>query len=141
MAPMLGPVSRFFEGEATSEVGLQAGLRRDVWTAIAPDTSALRNRIAEGDRVFEKANLSPQQEDALLAQALAALTKSYADDPPAATFRLIVSPMVTWIWLGALVVFLGGLIALWPSPRAMSRRVRATYAARVGREVRTATPV
>ena len=54
MAPMLGPVSRFFEGEATSEVGLKAGLRRDIWTAIAPDTSALRKRIAEGDRVFDE---------------------------------------------------------------------------------------
>ena len=30
--PSLGPVSRFFEGEATSEVGLRAGLRRDFWT-------------------------------------------------------------------------------------------------------------
>jgi cytochrome c-type biogenesis protein CcmF len=44
--------------------------------------------------------------------------------------------MVTWIWLGALIVFLGGLIALWPSPRAVGRRVTAVYAARVGREAR-----
>jgi len=44
--------------------------------------------------------------------------------------------MVTWIWLGALIVFLGGLIALWPSPRAVGRRVTAAYAARVGREAR-----
>jgi cytochrome c biogenesis factor len=47
-----------------------------------------------------------------------------------------VSPMVTWIWLGALVVVCGGLIALWPSPRTVSRRVSAAYAARVGREAR-----
>src|SRR3954465_1284743 len=40
LAPFLGPVSRFFEGEATSEVGLQAGWRRDLWTAIAPETRA-----------------------------------------------------------------------------------------------------
>ena len=44
--------------------------------------------------------------------------------------------MVTWIWIGALLVFLGGLIALWPSPRAVHRRVTAAYAARVGREAR-----
>ncbi len=31
-------------------------------------------------------------------------------------FRVLVSPLVTWIWLGALVVFAGGLIALWPAP-------------------------
>ena len=50
--PTLGPVSRFFEGEATSEVGLRAGLRRDVWSAISPNVRDLRKQIAEGDKVF-----------------------------------------------------------------------------------------
>jgi len=136
-APFVGPVSRFFEGEATSEVGLKAGWKRDVWTAIAPDTGALRTRVEEGDRVFSEARLTPAERDALLGQALGGLVRSYADDPPPATFRLIVSPMVTWIWIGALIAFAGGLIALWPAPRGMTSRVSATYAARVGREVRT----
>jgi cytochrome c-type biogenesis protein CcmF len=55
LAPFLGPISRFFEGEATSEVGLKAGWRRDIWTAIAPDIGALRPRIEEGDKVFSGA--------------------------------------------------------------------------------------
>jgi cytochrome c-type biogenesis protein CcmF len=135
-APFLGPISRFFEGEATSEVGLKAGWRRDVWTAIAPDIGALRPRIEEGDKVFTDAELSPEQRDAFLGQALAGLTRSYANDPPPATFRLIVSPMVTWIWIGAILAFLGGLIALWPPPRGVRSRATAGYAARVGREVR-----
>jgi cytochrome c-type biogenesis protein CcmF len=135
-APILGPVSRFFEGEATSEVGLQAGWRRDVWTAISPDIGSLSKRIAEGDRVFTRAKLPPVQRDQLLAEALVGLTRSYADDPPPATFRLIVSPLVAWIWLGALIAFAGGLITLWPSPRGMTRRATAIYAARVGHEVR-----
>ena len=46
--PSLGPVSRFFEGEATSEVGLRAGLRRDVWSAISPNVRDLQKRIARG---------------------------------------------------------------------------------------------
>ena len=46
--PSLGPVSRFFEGEATSEVGLRAGLRRDLWTAVAPDIGRLRPVIDAG---------------------------------------------------------------------------------------------
>ena len=58
------------------------------------------------------------------AQALDGLARSYADDPPPATFRLIVSPLVTWIWLGALIVFAGGLIALWPPPRGAPRPAR-----------------
>jgi cytochrome c-type biogenesis protein CcmF len=140
VGPMLGPVSRFFEGESTSEVGLQAGLRRDFWVSVAPDTRRLDPRVKEGDRVFAKADkagaLTDAQREAFLGEALRGLTRSYASDPPPATFRFLVSPMVTWIWLGALVVFLGGLIALWPSPRAVGRRVTAVYAARVGREAR-----
>jgi cytochrome c-type biogenesis protein CcmF len=138
--PMLGPVSRFFEGEATSEIALDAGLRRDFWASVAPDTRRLDARVKEGDKVFSEADkagaLSSEDRDKLLAQALQGLTASYANNPPAATFRLLVSPMVTWIWLGALIVFFGGLIALWPSPRAVGRRVTAAYAARVGREAR-----
>ena len=53
---MLGPVSRFFEGEATSEVGLEAGLRRDVWASVAPDTRELAPRVKEGDKVFAQAD-------------------------------------------------------------------------------------
>jgi cytochrome c-type biogenesis protein CcmF len=137
-APMLGPVSRFFEGEATSEVGLKAGLRRDIWASVAPDTRRLLPRVREGDRVFARAGdaLGPAERDAFLAEALRGLVRSYATDPPPATFRLLVSPMVTWIWLGALIAFAGGLIALWPSPRAAARRATAAYAARVGREAR-----
>jgi cytochrome c-type biogenesis protein CcmF len=138
--PMLGPVSRFFEGEATSEVALDAGLRRDVWASVAPDTRRLEPRVKEGDKVFAEADdagaLPARERDLLLAEALRGLVRSYTDAPPPATFRLLVSPMVTWIWIGAIVVFLGGLIALWPSPRTVGRRVSAAYAARVGREAR-----
>ena len=117
----------------------KAGLRRDVWVSVAPDTRKLEPRVKEGDDVFAAAEGRPRpgpERDAFLAEALRGLVRSYADDPPPATFRLLVSPMVTWIWIGALIVFLGGLIALWPSPRAVGRRVTAAYAARVGREAR-----
>ena len=33
-----------------------------------------------------------------------------------ADFRLIVSPLATWIWIGAIITFCGGLIAPWPAP-------------------------
>jgi cytochrome c-type biogenesis protein CcmF len=134
--PTLGPVSRFFEGEATTEVGLQAGLRRDLWTAVAPDIRQLRPRIDAGDRVFAAARgLSDEQRGAFLAQALAGLARSYAQDPPPATFRIIASPLVTWIWLGALIVFAGGLIALWPAGAAARRPATAARLAQVAREL------
>jgi cytochrome c-type biogenesis protein CcmF len=134
--PGLGPISRFFEGEATSEVGLRAGLRRDVWSAISPSVRDLRKQVAEGDKVFNGAKALPaEQRQIALAQALDGLTRSYAANPPPATFRLIVSPLVSWIWIGALIVFLGGLIALWPPLRRAPRPVAARYAARVAREL------
>jgi cytochrome c-type biogenesis protein CcmF len=134
--PTLGPVSRFFEGESTSEVGLRAGLRRDLWTAVAPDIGRLQSRIDEGDKVFADAKqLSDAQRGAFLAQALSGLARSYTSDPPAATFRIIASPLVTWIWLGALIVFAGGTIALWPAGAAARRPATAAGLARVAREL------
>jgi hypothetical protein len=37
-------------------------------------------------------------------------------------FLFIVDPLVSWIWIGALVVACGGLIALWPLPALARRR-------------------
>jgi len=138
IGPMLGPVSRFFEGETESQVGLRAGLTRDIWTAVGPDTSRLLPIMREGDKVFDGpgAKLPQAQRDQLLAKTLLGITDRYVRDTPAATFRMLVSPLVNWIWLGAIVVVLGGLIAIWPSPRTVGRRVTAAYAARVGREAR-----
>ena len=135
--PSLGPISRFFDGEATSEVGLRAGLRRDVWSAISPNVRDLQKEIARGDKVFTDAadDLTVNQKEVALAQVLDGLTRSYAANPPPATFRLIVSPLVSWIWIGALIVFLGGLIALWPPARRAPRPVKARYAARVAQEL------
>ena len=135
--PNLGPVSRFFEGEATSEVALRAGAWKDVWVAIAPATDELLPRIEEGDRVFKNAEaaLTPAQREEFLATALTGLARSYADDPPPATFRILVSPLVTWIWIGAIVVFAGGLIALWPGAPSGRRMASAAYAARLAREL------
>jgi cytochrome c-type biogenesis protein CcmF len=135
-SPGLGPISRFFEGEATTEVGLRAGLRRDLWTAVAPDIGRLRPRIEEGDKVFADATeLSADDRGAFLAEALRGLSRSYTDDPPPATFRLIASPLVTWIWLGALIVFGGAAIALWPAGAGARRPATAAGLARVAREL------
>ena len=133
----LGPVGRFFEGEATSEVGLQAGLRRDIWTAMTPDIRALLPIIRDGDKVFRNAagKLPPAAEAAALGQALRGLANRYTKNPPPATFRIITSPLVTWIWLGAIIVFGGAIIAMWPGTDSTRRRAKARYAARVAEEL------
>jgi cytochrome c-type biogenesis protein CcmF len=132
-----GPLGRFFEGESVSEVGMRAGIFRDVWTAVQPDIGELRPIVDEGDEVFERAagRLSVAEQSAALGIAITRLVERYREQPPPATFRLIASPMVAWIWIGGLIVFAGGLIALWPAPDAAARRARAGYAARVAREL------
>ncbi len=133
--PSLGPVSSFFEGEATSEVGLRAGVLRDLWTVVSPSLADLRPTIKKGDAVFSGPGLKLGEADrnAFLATALTGLTERYTNDPPPADFRFIASPLVTWIWIGALLAFGGGLIAIWPGARP--RMVRARQAARVAAEL------
>jgi cytochrome c-type biogenesis protein CcmF len=133
----LGPLGQFFEGEATSEIGLKAGLWEDVWTAVQPDTQALRPVIDKADRDFERvtAQLTAEQRAGVLGQTLNGFVDRYRRDPPPATFRLITSPMVTWMWIGALIAIGGGLIALWPAPDAARRRASARAAARVAQDL------
>ena len=50
-------------------------------------------------------------------------------------FRIISSPLVMWIWIGALVAIVGALIALWPAPDAARRRATASLKARVAQDL------
>src|SRR4051812_10364080 len=127
--PSLGAISRFFEGEATSEVDVRWGLRRDLWMAIRPDIGSLEGPIREADRKFATSSTDVQ------AFIIAALADRYRRDPPPASFRAIASPLVLWIWIGGGIVVLGALVAAWPSPEARLRRVRSLYSARLGQEL------
>ncbi|HEU0022994.1 MAG TPA: heme lyase CcmF/NrfE family subunit [Thermoleophilaceae bacterium] len=127
--PSRGVISRFFEGEATSEVDVRWGLRKDLWLAVRPDLSELTPAMRRGDREFSD---SPTD---LQAVVIAALVERYRRDPPPAAFRAIASPLVVWIWIGGGIAVLGAFVALWPSPEARLRRVRSLYAARLGREL------
>ncbi|HEX4564422.1 MAG TPA: cytochrome c-type biogenesis CcmF C-terminal domain-containing protein [Solirubrobacteraceae bacterium] len=120
----LGSVTAQLGGQAVSHVSMNAGITRDVWSAIAPDLSApsLQRIIAVGNRTL------PPQDAAV---AIGYLARAYLANPPPAQFRLIVSPLVMWIWIGGLIAFGGGLIALWPSPSALRRRARAAARTRV----------
>lgn len=145
--PTLGILGRFFQGEAESEVGLRAGFGRDIWTVINPDLLPLNRIIAEGNRTFASAmraalpaDRAPDQRaiDQLFVlrdQAVAGLAERWVSRPWTADFRLIVSPMATWIWIGAIITFFGGAVALWPAPATARRRVTATYAARLARDL------
>lgn len=139
--PTVGPISEAFNGQADSQVGLRAGLTRDIWTVINPDLSPLQPLIAQGDRVFlqlmTKMTRAQAASPATISwirsergAAIAGLAARFVSHPWPVTFLLIVSPLVTWIWLGAIIIAVGGLIALWPVPALARRRAASAYAAR-----------
>jgi cytochrome c-type biogenesis protein CcmF len=129
--PSAGPIGRYFMGESTSEVGLRVGGGEDFWTAFQPDLSVLNPDIARGNRML--ADVGPDGQGL----AIAALAARYAENPPPATFRVIVNPLVSWIWVGALIALAGAAFAGWPAAEAR-RRADAAYARRLGRELKRA---
>jgi len=138
-----GPLAGFFDGEATTEVGLAAGLGSDLWIAGQPDISAVKGRIRKADEAFgacvrgapgappECAALAAlmlsardnpklqaralEQIESLQALTASRIVESHLSDDAPATFRVIVDPLVTWMWIGGLIALAGALIALWPS--------------------------
>ncbi len=142
-----GTIGSFFDGEATSEVGLKAGLGSDLWIAVQPNIAAVQRRVRAADKGFRAcasgapgtppqcravaammrgAAANPALRPAALAQidALQSATadriaETYLSDASPPTFKVIVNPLVTWMWIGGLISLAGALIALWP---ARSRR-------------------
>jgi len=136
-------ISSFLEGETDSKVGLSAGLGSDLWTAVQPNISAVQGRMRAADRGFRAClggapGTPPQcKAVAIMMRAAAAnpslrptalaeigslqlatadrIAKSYLSDRAAATFKVIVNPLVSWMWLGGLIALGGAAIALWPS--------------------------
>jgi cytochrome c-type biogenesis protein CcmF len=121
--PSQGTVGSLIGGQAVSHVAINGGVTRDVWSAISPEIEApeLKRIVAAGNRT-----LGPDQAPI----ALLYLVRSYLKSPPAANFHFIVSPLVLWIWIGGLIVFIGGLIALWPAPSTIRARAAARARAR-----------
>jgi cytochrome c-type biogenesis protein CcmF len=117
----LGRIGRFFNGDSTSELALRSSPQRDIWTAMQPDLQPLQRYIREADRRFSNAN--PQLEGFLVYT----LARRYMQTSAAAEFRMIVSPLVAWIWIGGVIVVGGAMIALVPAP--VPRRRRAAVAA------------
>jgi cytochrome c-type biogenesis protein CcmF len=144
-----GTIGGFFDGEATSEVGLKAGFGSDFWTSVAPGIAGVQRRMRAADRGFRAcvrgapgappqcdavsrlmraAAANPALQPAALAQiqALQAATidriaMGYLDEDAPATFRVIVDPLVTWMWIGGLIALTGALIGIWPARR--TRRI------------------
>ena len=139
-----GFVGQFFDSNnADSTIGLDAGPIRDIWTVAAADLSPLAPLIDRGNRLFTNEwnaivaqvdKLPPAQRAVALNSDLArtqfwtardaavqGIASQYLKHRYPIQFQMIVSPLVTWLWGGALIIFFGGLISLVP-PGLLARR-------------------
>jgi cytochrome c-type biogenesis protein CcmF len=138
-----GTISSYFEGEATSEVALKAGLTHDLWTAVEPDITKVQDQTAAADKglkrcveggpgtpiqckqlavLMQGAAQNPSLRAGALEQinnlqALSAekIADTYVKSGVAATFKIIINPLVSWMWIGGLIGVFGALIAVWPT--------------------------
>ncbi len=136
-------ISNYFGGESDSDISLKAGLGSDFWTAIQPDITSVQRHARAADQGFRICVSggpgAPPQCSAVAAMMRAALAnprlrpaaldqidrlqvatakqiaKGYVSEGAPATFKVIVNPLVTWIWIGGLISLAGALIALWPT--------------------------
>jgi cytochrome c-type biogenesis protein CcmF len=121
--PSQGSVGSLIGGQPVSHVSLDGTLTRDLWSAIRPNIETPRL-----SRIVRVGNATLKPEEALV--AIGVLASEYLKHPPPAQFHFIASPLVMWIWLGGLIIFAGGLIAIWPAPSRVRRRVFARSLAR-----------
>lgn len=147
-APAAG-VESYFAGESDSDIGLWSGLTNDFWIASNPDISGVQRHARAADEELKKCldggpGVPPQcraigglmraaaASPSLRSQALAKIEQlqlataqqiatGYVREGAPVTFRVIVNPLVLWMWIGGLIALAGALIALWPGRR--NRRV------------------
>jgi cytochrome c-type biogenesis protein CcmF len=139
----VGGIQDYFGGEADSDIGLHAGLLRDIWVAIQPNIVGIERKARIAEKGFEACikagpGTPPQCKDvrammiaaarnpALQPEALSQIerlqeltakriARSYLTENATATFKVIINPLVTWMWIGGLIALVGALIAVWPS--------------------------
>jgi len=138
-----GTISSYFAGESDSNIGLKAGIGSDFWTAGQPDIGGVQRHARAADKGFEAcvaggpgtppqckavgammraAAANPSLRPIALAQierlqldTARQIARGYVSEGAPTTFKAIVNPMVTWMWIGGLIALAGALIALWPS--------------------------
>jgi cytochrome c-type biogenesis protein CcmF len=149
-----GIIGRFFDSaNADSTIGLDAGPLRDIWTVASANLQPLARLINTGDKDFanymntllaKTTHMTAAQQNAyidnsgiytLRDEAVNGIVSRYAKHRYPIQFLLIVAPLLTWLWLGAFTIALGGLISMWPAPLAVRRRSPSVSRSREAREL------
>jgi cytochrome c-type biogenesis protein CcmF len=150
------PIGRFLNtsdgAQTESRVGLDSGPLRDLWVVISPNLGRLQNVVSQGDTTIAKAllgveQLPPAQRAAQLNTifqlrdvAINEIAQRFVTHPWASTFLIEVSPLVMWLWIGAIIAALGGLIALWPVPPRSRRGTLSVRRRRAAATLVTTSP-
>jgi hypothetical protein len=126
----------------------------DFWAAPQPNISVIRRRAIQSDRGFREclrgapgsppqcrvlaglmkaaaarpqlAPVAAAQIEALQGAIAQRLAQSFIDDAAPVVFRIIINPLVTWMWIGGLIALAGALIAIWPARGPRRRPAIAT---------------
>jgi cytochrome c-type biogenesis protein CcmF len=77
---------------------------------MQPDLTPIQRFITDADRRFPDANAP------LEGFLVSTLARRYLTGGAAAEFRIVISPLVAWVWIGGIGMVAGAMIALWPAP-------------------------
>jgi cytochrome c-type biogenesis protein CcmF len=131
-----------YEHEATVPRGGETHLRGytlrldEVWGRQEPQRFAIGTDVTvlAGGRVVgvmhPRLNMYPTSDQPVATPAvrsrpggdLYVTLMAFAQDGSNATLRVIVEPLVPWIWVGGLIVFFGAFVVLWPLPQLEAGR-------------------
>ena len=142
-AAATGGLADYFSGEATSEVGLKTGPIRDIWVTVAPNVQQVQHQLAVAEKGLKtcieagpgtpaqckqlsalmraaaaEPRLQPQalrQIESLQLLSAERIARGYVKEAGAATFKVIVNPLVLWMWIGGIIGLIGALVAVWPA--------------------------
>lgn len=109
----------------------------DAKNATAAEVSLFKGEKNLGTMVPEKNLYKYEGNREINQETEVALRSSFTDDlylilssvdtDGSATFRLMINPMVSWIWAGGVVLVLGAMVTMWPSGRKKREEVFIRY--------------
>jgi cytochrome c-type biogenesis protein CcmF len=117
--------------ESTSIYGYDIGYEELIIRADTEKTATIATiSITKGNR--QVASMFPEQDfwfDYNSNYSESAIRSNFAEDivislieydvqDKSTTFRIVINPLIMWIWIGGGILLLGGLIAFWPSWRS-----------------------
>lgn len=109
----------------------------DAKNATAAELTVFKGKKNLGTMVPEKNLYKYEGNREINQETEVALRSSFTDDlylilssvdtDGSATFRIMINPMVSWIWAGGVVLLLGAIVTMWPSGRKSREEVFVRY--------------